>query len=197
MVNRHVLKCRGCESKIVTRTQVGYRESQTHSFACPKCDVHIEYVMDIDQKKHKLSYRQPTNADWIDDEEGAIEILTFSDVNPVPVAVGRLTPFIATFWNFEDREGYTRSERLRQQYVRVDYSYMERCAVHYERGNWELFDKASPPGDAGEASPRGRLISLYNALQGGMSNFTLTPRTVRDRVLQRFNFARSRRGRLN
>ena len=193
MVSRRALKCRGCESKIVTRTQVGYRDSQTHSFACPVCDVQIEYVMDLDQKNIKLSYRQPTNADWVDDEEGAIKILTFSDANPVPVAVGPLTPFIATFGNFEDRDGYAQSEGLRQQFARVDYSYIERCAVHYERGNWELFDKASPPGDAGEASPRSRVIALYNALQGGMSNFTLTPRTVRDRVLQRFNFARSRR----
>ena len=193
MVHRHVLKCHGCDSKIVTRTQVGYRDSQTHSFACPKCEVKIEYVMDIDQQNHKLSYRQPINADWVDDEEGAIDVVTFSDVNPVPVEIGLLTPFIATVGNFEDWDAYARSEKLRQRFARVDYGYIERCAVHYERGNWELFDKASPPASPREASPRGRLIALYNAVQGGMSNFTLTHRTVRDRVSQRFDFARSRR----
>ena len=152
MVNRRVLKCRGCDSKIVTRTQIGYRESQTHSFACPKCHVEIEYVMDIDQQSPKLSYRQPTNADWVDDEDGAIAVLTFSDVNPVPTDVGLLTPFIATVGNFEDRDAFARSEKLRQRFVRVDYGYIERCAVHYERRNWELFDKGSAPSSLGRPS---------------------------------------------
>ena len=193
MVNRRTLKCRGCDSKIITRTQVGFRDSQTHSFACPKCNVQLEYVMDLDQKNKKLSYRQPTNADWVDDEHGAIATLTFSDANPVPMAIGPLSPFIATIWNFEDRGRYGRYERRRQQFARVDYDYIERCAVHYERGNWKLFDRASPPGGTGETTPRRRLIALYNAIQAGMASFTLTPRTVRDRVLQRFNFACSRR----
>ena len=193
MVTRGVLKCRGCDAKIVARTQVGYRDSQTHSFACPKCDVKIAYVLDIDQKNHKLSYRQPTNADWVDNEEGVIDVFTFSDGLPVPVAVGRLTPFMATFWNFEDREAYARSESLRQRFVREDYDHIERCTVHYERGDWELFDKATPPGSSSKPSPQGRLIALYNAVQGGMSHFTLTRRTVRDRVMQRFKFAVSRR----
>ena len=70
MINRRTLKCRACDSKIITRTQVGHRDSQTHSFACPRCGVRLSYVMDLDQRKAKISYRQPRNADWVDDEEG-------------------------------------------------------------------------------------------------------------------------------
>ncbi len=149
--------------------------------------------MDLDQKNVALSYRQPTNADWVDDEEGAIATLTFSDANPVSVSVAPLSPFIATFGNIEDIDDYTRSEGVRQQFACVDYNYIERCIVHFERGDWELFDKASPPNGTRETSPRHRLIALYNAIQAGLSNFTLTPRAERDRVLHRFNFARSHR----
>ena len=79
MINRRTLKCRGCASRIITRTKVGCRDSQKHSFACPQCDVRLEFEMDLDQENHKLSYRQPTNADWVDEEEGAIATLVFSD----------------------------------------------------------------------------------------------------------------------
>ena len=111
----------------------------------------------------------------------------------MPIDNGLFSPYLATVGNFEDSDDYIRAERLRQRFVRVDYDYIERCVVHYERGDWELFDKASPPSGTSNTSPRSRLIALYNAIQGGMSSFTLTPRTTRDRVLQRFEFARARR----
>ena len=193
MINRRTLKCRGCDSKIITRTQVGHRDSQTHSFACPHCGVKLSFTMDLNQKKVTLSYRQPLNGDWVDDEEGALTAMMFSDDIPVPVSREHFSPFSATVWNFKDREEYTRAEQLRQQFTRVDFDYIERCVTHFERNDWKLFDKESPPSGESEATPRGRLINLYNAIQGGFSNFTLTSRSERDRIQQRFHFARSRR----
>lgn len=149
--------------------------------------------MDLDQTKAKISYHQPSNADWVDDEEGAVAELMFSDEIPVPVTARGFSPFMATIWNFKDRDDYARGEQLRQQFTRVDFDYVERCVTHFERGNWHLFDKESPPDGPREATPRGRLINLYNALQGGFSNFTLTPKSHLDRIRQRIRFARSRR----
>jgi hypothetical protein len=43
-----------------------------------------------------------------------------------------------------------------------------RCAL--ERGDWEMIDKQSPPDSGREATPKTRLISLANALLGGMKS---------------------------
>ena len=191
MINRRTLKCRGCDSKIITRTQIGIHDRQTHSFACPTCGVQLEYILDLDQRKAGFSYQEPSNADWVEGEEGAVATRTFSDANPVRAGHERVRPFIEAFSNFSDRDGYRRSEALRQQFVNTDYDYIARCAVHYERGDWNLFDKASPPDSAPEATPKGRLVSLYNAIQAGMSTFMLTPHAARRSVARRLDLARS------
>ena len=76
--------------------------------------------------------------------------------------------------------------------MRVDYPYIDRCMVHFERGDWDLFDKASPPDRDTEISPRQRAISLQNAIRAGLSYFTLTPESVERRVRQRWIIARAR-----
>ena len=192
MVNRRTLRCRSCSSKIITRTQIGSRDIQTHGFSCPRCGVALEYVIDLDQKNGTLSYRTPTNADWVGDADGAIATRTFSDAIPVPRELGPLSPFIATLSNFEDWKEYRRSEELRQRFVRVDYPYIDRCMVHFERGDWELFDKASPPDSDTEISPLQRAISLQRAIRAGLSYFTFTPISVEKRVRQRWIIARAR-----
>ena len=192
MVNRRTLMCRSCSSKIVTRTQIGSRDIQTHEFACPKCGISIEYVIDLDQNIG-LSYRTPKNADWVADDDGVIAVLTFSDAIPVPRSPGPLSPFIATFSNFENWGEYRGSEERRQRFVRVDYPYIDRCMTHFERGDWELFDNASPRHPDTEISPRLRLISLYRSIRAGLSHFTFTPKTASSRVRQRLIFARARR----
>ena len=76
------------------------------------------------------------------------------------------------------------------------FDYIDRCVTHFERGNWELFDKESPPESVGQANPYSRLVNLYNALQGGLSNFTLNSRARVSRVKQRLQYARDREPRL-
>ena len=84
MINRNALKCLSCDSTIVTRTQIGHSDVQSHSFPCPKCGVEISFTLDLDQKKGGLKYREPKNAKWADSEDGAIAALMFSDEIPVP-----------------------------------------------------------------------------------------------------------------
>jgi hypothetical protein len=69
--------------------------------------------------------------------------------------------------------------------------YTERCRVHFERGNWELFDKESPPLHDGPVTPKSRLIDLYNAYTAGFSKFTLTPRGKHNRIFQRLTYAKN------
>lgn len=193
MINRNTLQCLSCDAKIITRTQIGHKDVQSHSFPCPNCRVHISFTLDLDRKNGRIRYRDPKNAKWVDSEEGAIETLMFSDELPVPTpGAGAFSPFMATIWNFEDLDKYRHDEALRQEFVTSAFAYMERCSVHFERGDWDTFDKQSPPDDPSEATPRARLMTLYNALQAGFSKFTFNTRAQHNRITQRIKFAASK-----
>jgi len=47
MISRIYLECAGCAGHIIARVQVGYEESQPHSFACPHCDSLINITLDL------------------------------------------------------------------------------------------------------------------------------------------------------
>ena len=202
MINRRPLICRGCQSKIVTRTQIGLGNRQDHSFTCTECGVLISFTIDLDQERVAFSYRQPRNADWTDDEEGAIGAVSLSQEIPVPREGNRglvsstefrPSPYIATSWNVEDRKEHRRSEVLRSAFVR-GFDEIERSITHYERGDWSLFDATMEVGE--DPTTVSRLQSLYSTIQGGMQLFTRTPRAKYDRILQRLRFAVSREPRL-
>ena len=203
MINRRTLRCRGCQSKIVTRTQIGLGDRQDHSFACGKCGVVISFTLDLDQERVAFSYRQPRNADWVDDEDGAIGTVSLSQEIPVPKEGDRgfvpntelrLSPFVATSRNVENWDEYRASEGLRAVFVRR-FDEIERSITHYERGNWSLFDATMPP-DGENVSATSRLKTLYGVIQGGLRLFTRTPRARHDRIFQRLHFAASREPRL-
>jgi predicted RNA-binding Zn-ribbon protein involved in translation (DUF1610 family) len=189
---RNTLQCTSCNSNIVTRTQLGHKDIQEHSFPCPKCGIKITYVLDLDQKKASYSFREPQNAKWTSSEGGAIEVLTFSDEVPVPTNLPDMfSPFVATFGNFKDWKLYRHDETLRGIWVRSHWPYCERCTVHFERGNWDLFDKESPPTDGQILGPGERLVALYNAIQGGFSKFTLNTPGMHRRITQRLTLAQT------
>jgi len=75
--------------------------------------------------------------------------------------------------------------------VRRTFQYAERCRVHFERGNWDLFDKESPSYHEGPVTPKSRLIDLYNFYTAGLSKFTLIPRGKYDRIHQRLTYAKT------
>jgi len=192
MVIRSAIQCGSCDSKFITRTQVGHKDCQEHSFACPKCGVQISYVLDIDQQNIKTSFREPRNAKWSDSEDGALKTLTFSDEVLVPVDLGGMfSPFIATFGNYEDFDKYRHDEGLRQIFVKRDFPYADRCLVHFERGNWNLFDKESPSPTAELRTPLSRLVALYNLFHAGFSKFTLNSGGRNGRIMQRLTLART------
>ncbi len=191
MTVRAVVKCVSCESKIITRTQIGHKERQEHSFPCPTCGISISFALDLDQKKGKWKFRDPKNAKWVDSEDGAVKTLTFSDEIPIPADMPDfISPHIAT-WGRYEHDSYRHDETLRQVFVRRDFEYLERCRVHFERGNWELFDKESPSQQDGAVTPRRRLVDLYNAYSAGFSKFTLTSQGNRNRILQRIEYAKT------
>src|SRR5262245_35268287 len=153
MTVRRPLVCISCDSKIVTRTQIGHKDMQKHSFPCPTCGVVISYVLDLNQQKGSYKYREPENGKWADDEAGAVKTLTFSDEIVVPASMPDfVSPFIATWGRYDPME-YRQDESLRQLFVRRIFQYAERCRIHFERSNWELFDKESPSSHGGPVTP--------------------------------------------
>jgi hypothetical protein len=192
MVIRRAIQCTACDSKFITRTQVGHKAQQKHSFPCPTCGVSISYILDLDQQRAKHRFRDPENAKWSDSEDGVLDTLTFSDEILVPMNMrGGFSPHLATWPNYEDFERYRHDEGLRQLFASKLYSHGERCLVHFERGNWDLFDKESPSHTAREQDPPGRLVDLYNFFHAGLSKFTLNTHGRYDRILQRLEYAKA------
>lgn len=182
--------CISCDSKIVTRTQIGHRDMQKHSFPCPTCGVVITFILELDQKNIGYKFRDPENGRWADDEEGAIRTLTFSDEIVVPAGTPDfISPFIAVAGRY-DSDKYREDETLRQRFVQHLFRYAERCRNHFERGNWDLFDKESPPTQV-PATPQSRLTSLYLFYTSAFMKFTLPTDGDRSRVRQRLIYARS------
>jgi hypothetical protein len=189
---RAPLQCVSCESIIVTRTQIGHRDVQRHSFPCPQCGITISYILDLDQKHADFKFRPAQNAKWVDSEAGAIATLAFSDEIPVPVDIpDHFSPFVLTAFNFVDRDDYRKNETLRQVWIKSDFPVCERCRIHFERGNWDLFDKESPPSPGSMATPLSRIVDLYNCLQAGFSKFSLNTQGRHQRVIQRLTLART------
>ncbi len=191
MTVRSPIVCVSCGSKIITRTQIGHKDMQKHSFPCPTCGVVNTYILDLDQKKASFKFCDPQNGKWADDEDGAVETLTFSDEIVVPASMPDfISPSIASFGRY-DLDKCREDEGLRQLFVRKDFQYAERCRVHFERGNWDLFDKESSSDQEGPVTPKSRLIDLYNLYTAGFSKFTLIPRGKYDRIHQRLTYAKT------
>ena len=114
-----------------------------------------------------------------------------ADEIPIPLGMDeRFSPFIATFGNIKNWEQYPLDESLRQLWVAKNWPYCERCMIHFERKQWDLFDKESP--STGEVpDPTTRLVSLYTAISAGFSKFTLNTTGRQTRVLQRVALARA------
>lgn len=150
----------------------------------------IEFVVDLDQKRGKWSYREPINAKWTKSRELTKHVLTFSDEIPVPVDMGGgFSPFLATWFKIENLDTYSRDEALRQIFVRSHFPYAEKCRTHYEHSNCGLFDKESPPLPGEIPTPRSRLIALYNLYTAGFSKFSLNARGRSERIHQRLALA--------
>jgi len=140
-----------------------------------------------------VSYKfpDPENGKWADDEDGAIKTLTFSDEIVLPASMPDfVSPSIATFGRY-DWEKCREDEGLRQLFVGKTFQYAERCRVHNERGNWDLFDKESPSQHGGPLTPRSRMIDLYNVYTAALAKFTLLPRGKYDRIDQRLTYAKA------
>jgi hypothetical protein len=126
--------------------------------------VQLSFALDLDQKKGAFKHREPKNAEWVDSEDGALSTLTFSDEILVPVDMGGMfSPHVTTFGNYRDYEAYSKDEGLRQLFANRHFPHIERCRVHFERGNWRLFDKESPSLAGEPRTVRGRLVDLCNA----------------------------------
>ena len=76
MTVRNPVICISCDSKIITRTQIGHKDMQKHSFPCPTFGVVITYILALDQDKASFEFRAPENGTWADDEDGAVKTLT-------------------------------------------------------------------------------------------------------------------------
>jgi hypothetical protein len=60
------------------------------------------------------------------------------------------SPFILTVWNFKDLDVYRHDETLRNLFVKRGWAPCERQMVHFENGNFDLFDKEAGPSETSE-----------------------------------------------
>ncbi len=192
MTIRAILQCASCESKTVVRTQVGHRDKQEHAFQCPKCGIEISYVLDLDQKNASWSFREPYNAKWVQSEECAVTVRTFSDELMIPTDLqDPWSPFILTFWNFKDPDVYRHDETLRNMFIKRGWARCERLMVHFEKKNFDLFDKeAGPPDTPGPLTTLSRLEALNAHMEDAFDCFTRNTEGTYRRVAQRIAFGR-------
>ncbi len=82
-------------------------------------------------------------------------------------------------------------EALRQSWINSGWPYCKRCLAHFERKNWEQFDKEFCASDCTSTTPRKRLADLYKTIQEGFAKFTLNSPGRHQRVGQRLALART------
>jgi hypothetical protein len=179
--------------KNLVRTQVGHRDKQEHVFQCPNCGIDISYVLDLDQKNVSWSVREPQNAKWVESEEGAIGVRTFSDELMIPADLqDPWSPFIVTLWNFRDLDVYRHDETLRNMFVKHGWARCERLMVHFENGNFDLFDKEAGPPEQQEApTVMSRLEALSAYMENAFDGFTRNTKSTYSRVQQRIELGRA------
>lgn len=173
MINRHVLQCVSCQSRTLTRTQIGHKERQLHAFPCGTCGVEIAFVLEIDQKNIDFHYLDPRNARWVyDDKEPDHTIYLSDEVLAQKGLDDRMSPFIAGFALYEDFEQYRKDEGQRQSLIGPVFDYLERCSVHFEKSNYALFDKEARLD--GPLTPTNglRVAYLYSAYSTRFAHFT-------------------------
>jgi hypothetical protein len=167
MTNRATIAFDSCGTKIITRTQIGWGDSQIHSFPCPVCGVGITYKVILDQKKVTVNYDpKPENAHWVDSEAGAEHVVNFNAELLIPkhaITHPLLSSFISVVHNFEDWETFQRQEIVKLGWQKNIWPITKRLPIHYEKGNWKLFD--SDAEKIGEFPKENSILSRLDLLR--------------------------------
>ena len=167
MTNRGTLECDSCGTKIITRTQIGWGDSQIHSFPCPVCGIGITYKVILDQKKITVNYDpKPENAHWVGSEAGAKHVVNFNAELLIPnyaITHSHLSSFISVFHKFKDWGTFQRQEIVKLNWQKNIWPITKRLPIHYEKGNWKLFD--SDAGKVGESPKENSILSRLDLLR--------------------------------
>jgi len=196
---RNYLQCSSCDSKIVVRVAPSpISKTQTHKFPCPGCNVEISFslVQVIKKNLPKASFKKPTNAKWIKDENGAVKTLTFDPDRVAPSDMTKaFSPWMAEFFKIPIRahEAFGGEEGLRRSWRDREWPWIQKLIVHFNSRNKTLFDKE---GKIEKTSPSAaswatRLSLLYKALENALDNFTLNLKPPVDRIHQRLSLAKA------
>lgn len=196
---RNYLQCASCDSKIVVRVAPSpISISQTHKFPCPGCNVDISFTL-VQRFKNNLpeaSFKKPTNAKWIRDEDGAIKTLTFDPDRVAPSDMTKaFSPWLAEFHKIPHRanQAFTVEERLRLSWQDREWPWIQKIIIHFNNRNKALFDKeakieSTSPNAASWAT---RLRLLYKGLENAFDNFTLNLKPPIERIYQRLSLAQA------
>lgn len=167
MTNRVTLECDSCGTRIITRTQIGWGDSQIHSFPCPVCDIGITYKVILDQKKITVKYDpKPENAHWVESEIGANYVVNFNAELLIPkyaITHPFLSSFISVCHHFKNWPTFQRQELARLNWRKNIWPITKRLPIHYENGNWNLFD--SNAAKIGESPKENSVLSRLALLR--------------------------------
>jgi len=167
MTNRETLECDSCGTKIITRTQIGWGDSQIHSFPCPVCGIGITYRVILDQKQITIKYDpKPENAHWVGSESGAMNVVNFNAELLIPkyaITHPHLSTFISVAYHFKDFRTFQRQEITRLNWRKNIWPITKRLPIHYGKGNWKLFD--SDAAKIGESLPKNSILGRLDLLR--------------------------------
>lgn len=195
MINRNWLVCDVCKTKVITRVAIGRGSIQNHKFNCPKCGIEISFILDLDQEKIDFSYRNPTNAQWSDSEDGSVEVFNFDPHTMIPDGLdNRISPFMAStmFYNsMEDMQRALALEKTKEKWIQRDWPIVHRLFPLFENKNDKLFDEQAKLVGFPQIlkNRKERLIVLLAAQHFGLEAFVLTPENSIARVKQRMILA--------
>src|SRR6266849_8448098 len=114
MINRKTLACISCGTRVTTRTGIGHAPIQKHKFPCPVCKVEIGFILNVNQEVPDLKYEEPTNAKWDDGDDSERMVLFYPQVMIPADLQHPISPFVATFGNFNDIKEYQKEEAIRR-----------------------------------------------------------------------------------
>lgn len=197
VIIRNPLKCKSCDTKVITRTAPGLFPPQEHAFPCPGCGVEIRYTLNRNKRKVLgFSFGPPKNARWVKSEKGAVTTLNFDPDRVAPKDMTNVfSPFMAEAHKLSPKAhlAYAKEEGMRRAWRQSHWPWIQRLIVHFDNRNLALFDKEAKlkkdsPHTASWAS---RLTLLYQLLEHAFDNFTLNRLPAMKQVRQRVALAQT------
>ena len=192
MINRAPLKCKECNTEILTRTAIGHSKYMEFAFPCPTCGIEIRFGMDISVENIPFKYVNLVNADWIDYKEDISNVVVLDGESLIPISSANndFSPFIATSMLANDIMKFHSEQSKRMQLVNSFWPELDKSIHFHETGNKELLIKAFKEQGSDTNFDRNEdlLLELLNRIDFYSEAFRMRNDDV-DKIMKRIRLA--------